>query len=163
MDEQKENEVIVYNGINSKPLVENTNDIINKIIEEQDFNKVNDLKKLFELNQTKKDIVRAAKISDILDSLNDQIIYNVENFGPTMEDDMLVKYHSALSSSLEKTSKQITQQPENVTLQQNNINVNVEENVLSKESRDRITEAINAILKNNTIEVECKEVKEENE
>ena len=154
MGEQKENEVIVYNAINSKPLVENTNDIINKIIEEQDFNKVNDLKKLFELNQTKKDIIRAAKISDILDSLHDQIIYNVENFGNVMDDETLVKYHNALSSSLEKTSKQITQQPENVTLQQNNINVNVEENVLSKESRDRITEAINAILKNNTIEVE---------
>lgn len=123
------------------------NELTSQIIEETDANKLNDLTKLFELNRRKKDIVRANKLSNLLTMIDDEIVNRITATPERIEDRDLVKYMESAQEAInvgEQAGTQITQI--NIT-QNSNVNINANDQQLSRESRQKVLSAVQDILK----------------
>lgn len=128
-------------------LAKEGNDLTNQIVGETDTSKLNDLTKLFELNRKKKDIVRANKLSNLLTMIDDEIVTRVSTTPDLIKDQDLVKYMQSAQEAISAGSEAGTQITQiNIT---NNTDVNVTNTPqLSRESRQRVLNAVQEILGN---------------
>lgn len=132
-------------------------DVINRAIEEQDPQKVKDLTSLFNMHMNKKNMIRLVKLNDLLDNVVDQSLTRFESNPNNFSNKELIDYMNVVQKTSDASFnqlKEINEAP--ATIQINNqtaINVGCDKNdlsKLSKESRKRVLDAIDSILKNST-------------
>ena len=131
-------------------LKENTDDVITKLVESQDIEEIKRLTQLFNVNQMKKDAIRVIKLNDILDKLDDQVSERVEKYPDQFSNIDLLKYVDTIQQTINKSNQTITsinQTPLIQLNQQNNI-VQVSDDVLTRESREKIVNIVKQFLEN---------------
>ena len=134
---------ISTDGVNSSSLLRQGNELTSKIIEENDPAKLDELTQLFTLNQKKKQIARTNKLSNLLELVDDEVISRFTNTPEAIEDKDLLSYLRVTQDYVNSPSE-----PELPHIQINNqTNVNISSSGLDRESRARVLDAVNEILK----------------
>lgn len=130
---------------NKENLDKTSEDLITKIVSEQDSDKLKDLISLFNVNQSKKNIVRADIFSKLLDKISIQMTERFEKRPGEFSNKELLEYLTAIKTAIDKSD--IVPENINMPMIQNNTQVNVNiDNSLNRESKERITNAVTAIL-----------------
>lgn len=124
-----------------------------RLMKETSVAELDNIIQLFNLNIKKKDIVRSNKLSDLQDKISDQIGERVEKHADQFSNKDLLDYFKVLQDIIDRSDNSL----ENVKtpviqLNQQNISVDMNNNGLNKDSRDRIIDAVQAVLKRYNIE-----------
>ena len=148
---------------NKKSLDKSSEDLIKNIVLEQDPDRLKDLVSLFNTVQSKKNIVRVDAFSKLLDKISDQMIERFEKKPGEFSNKDLLDYLNAVRSAMDKSD--IVPENINMPVIQNNTQVNLNiDTGLSKESKERVADAVNSILaklKNNNSVIDITEEAEE--
>jgi len=133
------------------------NDLTNQIIEEKDASKLEDLTKLFLLNKKKKDLARINKLSNLIDTIDNEVIARMNEEPESFNNDQLVKYMTATQQIVDNTTQSIEAVPlVQINTQKNEIHI--DDSGLNKESRAKVLEVITSILnESKVIDAEVKE------
>ncbi|WP_300924657.1 hypothetical protein [uncultured Clostridium sp.] len=143
MDEEK---VTSKDIVDLIPLDTRTKELAQQIINEESIEKTQDLVKLFNLNQAKKNVLRVLKLNSLLDKVSDEMITRFEKRPGEFANNDLLNYMNVVQSSIDRANKQLNLVDETPNISLTQVNVNVEENKLDRESRAKITEAVSKIL-----------------
>lgn len=134
--------------MNMVPLDDSTNKLAEDIIQENDVEKVQNLVHLFNLNQSKKNVLRILKLNNLLDKVQDQMIERFEKKPGEFSNADLLNYMQVAQSAIDRANKSLNLVDETPSITMNQVNVNISEDpVLNRESREKVTEAIAAIMK----------------
>ena len=138
-------------AVNTQGLNEESLKIINQLIAESDTEKAKDLTYLFNANQNKKTLVRVNKLSELMDLITDQTIARVQKRPDEITTKELVDTLKITQDLIERGMKQASGVNDNAPLiqinQQNNeLSVGDESKSLSRESKDKIKNAVNEFL-----------------
>lgn len=131
-----------------KPLDEQTKQIAQEILNENDIDKVKDLTNLFNLNAQKRNVMRVIKMNGLLDKVTDQVIERFEKTPHNFSNDDLIKYMQVTETAIERANKNLNlveETPPIQLLQQNQVNINID-NMLDRQSRENVLNAVRAIL-----------------
>ena len=134
--------------LNTGQLDQQTAEIAQQIMNETDVDKVKDLTNLFNLNAQKRNVARVLKMTDLLDQVTDQVLTRFERTPDNFSNEDLIKFMQVTENSIEKASKNLGQvgQTPAIQYQQNNqVNINIGDS-LNRESRQKVTDAVQAIL-----------------
>ncbi len=143
----EENKITSKDIIDVIPLDNSTNKLAQDIINEDNLDQVKNLTHLFNLNQAKKNVLRILKLNQLLDKVSDQMIERFEKRPGEFSNSDLLNYMQITQSAIDRANKSLNLVDETPAIQINQQNVIVEKDVLDRESRDKITDAVNAILK----------------
>ena len=89
-------------------LVDNTsNELVSKILAENDSKQIKDLTSLFNLNIKKKNVLRLLKLNDLLDNVNDTVIERVNKRSDELTMKEVIDILTTTQSIIEKTNKTI--------------------------------------------------------
>lgn len=144
----EDNEVLTTRSLNTDTLDNQTRDIAQQLIDEQDPTKIKDLTNLFNLNSQKRNVVRVLKLNDLLDKVTDEVSSRVEEMPELLRNEDLVKYMQVAEQAIDRATKSLNSVEEipTIQLQQNNqFNINMDSG-LDRESRQKVTDAVSAIL-----------------
>ena len=162
-------EIVLSNDLNTEPLDSRTQKIAQEILDTEDIDKVKDLTSLFNLNTKKRNVMRVLKMTQLLDNVTDKVIERFEKTPDNFSNEDLLKYMQVTENAIDTANKNLDMVEETpaIQFQQNNqVNINIDRG-LDRDSRAKVTEAVEAILKklqNNeqVIEVEnIEEIKDE--
>ena len=134
-------------------------DLTAKIILEDNPDELSKLTQLFTVNQKKKQIARVNKLSNLLDKVDDEVVSRITERPYAIEDRDLLKYWSTTSDAVNGKSED-NDIPRIQINSQTNINVN--QTGLNRESREKVLDIVNKLLKeanNNVIDADVKEIK----
>lgn len=152
---------------NSEALVPNNNlylessELVNQIINETDTNKIEELTKLFTLNQRKKDIARIDKLSKLLNLVDDEVSNRLVDTPESFNNDQLIKYMGTTQQTLTALESNLTDKPMiQINNQLNEININ--DSGLNRESRQKVFDTVMAILNNSNKDIIDVDMDEEN-
>lgn len=148
-DEEEQVEVEVLPQVVNKSKA-----IADELLQTDDPQKIKDLITLFNLQTKKKNISRAVKVSDMLDSIVDTLYNRLLNSPQQLQNFELVDYLSKLDTYLGKISDKDGDPNDKslITLTQNNqINI-INDGDLNTQSRKNVTEAVRKILQNISLE-----------
>lgn len=148
------------------------NEIITSLVKENDSERIKNITKLFQINQSKKNIMRIMRYGGLLDKVGDQIAERFEKNPNAMSNEDIIKYLKVLQDSISISQEYIDNIEEkpmiSITNNKNELNINVaqDETKLDRDSRENVMNAINEILKiaakNNSEEaIDVEENKEE--
>ena len=133
--------------INMIPIDEETANLANDIISETDFNKTQQMVKLFNLQQAKKNVLRVLKLNSLLDKVSDQMITRFTQRPDEFNNNDLLQYLQVTQSAIDRANKALNLVDEvpaiQINQQVNNINVS---EPLDRDSKIKIAEAVKAIL-----------------
>lgn len=136
--------------IQKAALDQESTELINKIILETDVSKAKDLTHLFNLNQNKKTMVRVNKLNELLDVIAGQTMLRFSSKPDEISNQELLQGLKVVQDIIERGQKQIAGVGETpliqINQQNNEINMGNAEPTLSKESRDKVKNAVMAIL-----------------
>lgn len=160
MDEKekiKDSEALVPNN----NLYLESSELVNKIINETDTNKIEELTKLFTLNQRKKDIARIDKLSKLLNLVDDEVSNRLVDTPESFNNDQLIKYMGTTQQTLTALESNLTDKPMiQINNQLNEININ--DSGLNRESRQKVFDTVMAILNNSNKDIIDVDMDEEN-
>lgn len=158
---QDENNIVT---LNSSP-----EELEQKLIQETDIDELKNVINLFNLNIKKKDILRTNKLSNLQDLVTDQMGERLEKNAGAFSNKDLIDYFKIIQESINKADNSLNgvDTPAIQLNQQFNLNVDNKKDELDKDSRDRVADAVNAILakmkqpqQEKIVEVEYKELEE---
>lgn len=139
-------------------------EIVEKINETDDVEELKNLTNLFEISLAKKEIARTSKQSDLLDKLTDIAEERISK-GDYLTNDEVLNYHRAFQSNVDKSKKNlnndVTEATNKVANTINEININVNDTSISRESRERILGVVDMILKSSNNDIEQEDVLQE--
>ena len=144
-----EDEKTALEILNEVPLDKQTAEIANDILQETDIDKVKDLTNLFNLNQRKKNVVRLMKFNSLLDSISDHMLDRFEKRAGEFSNSDLLDYMQVVQSAIDRTQKSLDLIADTPAIQvntQNNVNITLNDDGLSRESKKRVADAIAGIL-----------------
>lgn len=148
--------------VNLIPLDDETSKLAQNIVDEQDLENVKNLTHLFNLNQAKKNVLRILKLNSLLDKIQDQMIERFEKKPAEFSNADLLNYMQVAQSAIDRANKSLNLVDETPAITMNQVNVTInEDNVLSRESRERVTTAISAIMKKLKLNSEVEDISEE--
>lgn len=130
------------------PLDIKTQKIAQEILQEDDIDKVKDLTALFNLNAQKRNVMRIMQMNNLLDKVTDQVVERFEKNPHNFSNEDLLKYMQVTENAIDRANKNLNlvEDTPSIQLQQNN-QINVFSGVeLDRESRQRITDAVQSIL-----------------
>ena len=137
-------------AVNAEDLNKESLTLINQIIAESDIEKTKDLTHLFNINQNKKTMVRIDKLSGLQDHLVDQFAKRVAERPDEISNKELMDGIRIVQDIIERGQKQVeeVEQTQIIQFNQQNNSVNIGEDStrLSKESRDRVKNAVLSLL-----------------
>lgn len=134
------------------------------LLSEDNVDELKNIIELFNLNIKKKDILRANKLSDVQDKISDQIATRIDKRANEFSNTDLLNYLKIVQDILDKSDNSLDSiRTPNIQInQQNNVKVDIGRDLeLNKESRDKVVDAVQAILKkykSSTTDVEIVEV-----
>lgn len=136
--------------VNADDLNQESLALINQIIAESDIEKTKDLTHLFNINQNKKTMIRIDKLSGLQDHLVDQFARRIAERPDEISNKELMDGIRIVQDIIERGQKQVegvAQTPLIQFNQQNNsVNLGDSSPQLSKESRDRVKNAVLGLL-----------------
>ncbi len=147
--ENKETALAV-DPVNVKALDKESVKLINELIAENDMDKVKDLTYLFNVNQNKKTLARNNKLNELMDSLTGEAMSRVNNRPDEITSTELFNMMKITQELMEKGQKQasgITDTAPLIQINQQTNTVNAEGKSFTKESRNKIQNAVSDILK----------------
>jgi len=157
MIDEKET-VVIDENIKNTPIVKEesvdlnmqTKQIVSDIIAVENQESLKDLVNLFNLNQSKKNALRVAKLNELLDKIEDQAIERFDKSPGKMSNRDLLDYLKAVEESIDRSQKYVDTVKDEPMIQINNqTNINVEAgSTFDRESRERVIEAVKALLEN---------------
>lgn len=141
-------------ALNTDALNQESTTLINKLIAEQDVQKTKDLTYLFNINQNKKTMVRQNKLNELQDILVDEAIDRFSSRPAEISNQELMTGLKTVQDMIEKSQKAVngvTESTPIITINQQNNEINVagedsDKKKLTKESRDRVKQAMAAIM-----------------
>lgn len=116
------------------------------IINETSQDKLTDLINLFNIHETKKSTVRALKYNKLLDNISDEMLKRFDKYHNEFSNDDILKYLQASHLALDKINKNSAQIKDIPTITINQVNIKQEEDTLDRESREKVAEALKAIM-----------------
>lgn len=158
-------EIVLSNDLNTEPLDSRTQKIAQEILDTEDIDKVKDLTNLFNLNMKKRNVMRVLKMTQLLDNVTDKVIERFEKTPDNFSNEDLLKYMQVTENAIDKANKNLDMVEETpaIQFQQNNqVNINIDRG-LNRDSRAKVTEAVEAILKklqNNEQVIEVENIEE---
>lgn len=144
----------------SDKLKSEVSDIVDKVIDSQTSDEVKDLTALFNLAQTKKNILRAATLDELLDSISKQMLDRFNARPDSFSNNDLLSYFDRVQAGIERANKYTTQVSDLPAIQLNqqnnsvNISVNGEDDIsLDREAKEHVIDFVKQLLLNsdNTI------------
>lgn len=137
--------------IDSLSLEQSATKLVNDIIKTDNVDELKNLTKLFDINQAKKNALRVIKLNNLLDKVNDQAIERFEKRPYEISNKELLDYMQVVQDQIERSQQtldKIDQSPAIQINQQNNsINVNVGDGAIDRDSKERVIDAVTALLK----------------
>lgn len=134
--------------LDTRPIDEQTTQLAQQIMDETDVDKVKDLTQLFNLNAQKRNVARVLKMTNLLDQVTDQVLTRFERTPDNFSNEDLIKFMQVTENSIEKANKNLSQveQTPAIQYQQNNqVNITIGDG-LNRESRQKVTDAVQSIL-----------------
>ena len=151
--------------VNADDLNQESLMLINQIIAEKDLEKTKDLTHLFNINQNKKTMIRIDKLSGLQDDLVDQFVRRIAERPDEISNKELMDGIKIVQDIIERGQKQVegVQQTPLIQFNQQNNSVNIGDGApqLSKESRDRVKNAVLSLLSGLNKPAPVEEVQEE--
>lgn len=128
-------------------------EMVDSILEETNVDDLNDIIKLFNINLKKRNLIRSSKLSEVQDKVVEQIAARVEDRPDNFSNDDLLKYYKTIQETLNKAD--VSLDTSDVPTIQVNQQINVGTDEFDRESRKRILDTVNQILRSsrNTSEV----------
>ena len=153
-EEQKEN---LPAEVESRPLTLSASkeEILKRVSETDSIDELKELANLFGISLTKKEIARASKESDLLDTLLARAEERIRDKGDYLSNDEILEFMKAFQGNINNSKKSLTNEIDtaSVSITKNEINVNVNtDTTLSRESRDKVLEVVNMLLKGSQTE-----------
>ena len=153
----------------STQLVEKDNsDLITNLLNAKNVNEFDDALALFQFNEAKKTILRTSKLSDLLDSINEQAEKRIEETPDLISNKDLMSFMNTVGSQLDNHQKilyNIKENPPNIKVENNTINLNVKNDDqyinLTNDSKRRIVDFIKDVLKDITKDNSNEKVRED--
>ena len=137
--------------LDTEKLSQESVELINAIISEQDLEKTKDLTYLFNINQNKKTMVRMDKLNELQDKLVAQFSKRVTERPDEISNQELMTALKIVQDIIERGQKQITGTEEKpliqINQQTNSVNVGDEAVSLSRESKQRVANVVTDLLK----------------
>ena len=137
-------------AVNAEDLNKESLTLINQIIAESDIEKTKDLTHLFNINQNKKTMVRIDKLSGLQDHLVDQFAKRVAERPDEISNKELMDGIRIVQDIIERGQKQVEEVEQTPLIQfnqqNNSVNIGDDSTRLSKESRDRVKNAVLSLL-----------------
>jgi len=130
-------------------LIKSGNEITEKIIAEEDPDKLKELTQLFTLNRKKKEIARINKLSTLQDLIDDEVISRMTVSPESFDNEQLEKYMRSVQLVMANLNDKEDDLPQ--ILINNQTNVNINSSGLDRESRKRVYDAVQSILKDNNV------------
>lgn len=121
-------------------------DLITKLLGTSDVDEAKEIVDIFNLDIKKKDVIRASKYSDILDKITSQIDTRLTFAPDSFSNRELIEYVKTMQGSLKETLDTAVETIPTIQINKNELNLNLTEDALNRESRERIAEAIKGIL-----------------
>ena len=136
--------------INAADLNQESLTLINQIIAEKDIEKTKDLTHLFNINQNKKTMIRIDKLSGLQDNLVDQFVQRIAERPDEISNKELMDGIKIVQDIIERGQKQVESVDQTPLIQfnqqNNSVNIGDGSTQLNKESRDRVKNAVLALL-----------------
>lgn len=121
----------------------------------------------FNLTQSKKNALRIMKLNSLLDQVEDQAIKRFTEKPDMVSNKDLLDYMQVVAGQIERSQKYLDQLEEKPAIrinnQKNEVNLNIQSDALSSDSKEKVIAAVKALLKQvneentNTVEVEPKD------
>lgn len=131
-------------------LEKNTLDVVNQIVNEDDVDKIKDLTHLFNVQNAKKNALRIVKLNGLLDKVSDQAIERFEKRPGEFSNKDLLDYMTVVQNSIDRSTKALNMEEQpliQINQQTSEVNVNLGENNMNRESREKVLNAVNMLLK----------------
>ena len=141
-------------NLNLEIIPKNLNDeskaIIDQIISESNEQKTRDLMQLFNVNQSKKTMVRVNKLSELLDTMTDQALVRFSSRPDEISNKELFDGLKVVQDLIERGQKQASGAGETpliqINQQNNEVNVGNSMSNLNRDSRERVKSAVLSLL-----------------
>lgn len=130
--------------LSGSSLDEVSKSLVDQIVDEQDPDKLKNLVSLFNVNQSKKNLVRVEMFSRLMDKISIQMMERFEKKPGEFSNKDLLDYLSAVRSAIDKNDINIDSMP--VPIIQNNTQVNISVDTLDRNSKERVADAVKSIL-----------------
>ena len=126
-------------------LDEESKAITEQIIDEESIDELNNLLAKFNLNQKKRNIVRTEMLSRLMDKASVQMVERLDKHAGEFSNKDLLDYLATARAAIDKNNISIdSSDMKPLIAQQNNLNVNI--TTLSRESKERVSDAVRALL-----------------
>lgn len=137
-------------------------EILKRVNETNSIEELKDLANLFGISLTKKEIARASKESNLLDVLLEKAEARIKDKGDYLSNDEILEFMKAFQGNINSSKKSLNDDIDksSISITKNEVTVNVNtESSLPRESRDKVLEVVNMILKGaqNTEDVQYEE------
>lgn len=158
-NDELENNVLVSVSVpNEENLTNASKELVSKIIEEKDADKLKELESLFDMNIRKKNIARMDRLSDLLAMVDDEVITRFATDPNSFDNDQLLSYMTSTQNQILNVRNSMDKTP---LIQVNNQTneIHIEDGTgFDRESRKKILDAVMSIIENtksdDVIEVE---------
>ena len=128
-------------------------DIVSNIVTTNDTDELNNYLDKFNLNMSKKNLLRLLRMNELLDKVSDEALDRIENHPDELTHAEIISYIKVTQESINNTKKGADQAngvaPITLNQQNNTVNVNVESsnNVrIDRRSKEKIMEAVSKLL-----------------
>ena len=120
-----------------------------KLLTENDLDKLDDIINIFNLNIKRKDIVRTSKLNDLQDKIADQMALRLTEKANEFSNKDLLDYFKVLQDTINKSDNSL-ESIDTPAIQINQQQINIgEETELNRESREKVKNAVASFLENN--------------
>lgn len=123
-----------------------SSEIVQDIVEEDNVDNLKTLINLFNIQETKKDTLRVLKYNDLLDKVSEEMNRRFDKNKNMFTNDDLLKYLQVIQGVSSKTSKLVSSIEDAPNIIINQVNIQKEEEPLTRESREKIENALKSIL-----------------
>lgn len=124
------------------------------ILSTNDFDELDNFTKLFNLNIKKKELLRISVLSDLQDSISEQMRKRIEKNADEFSNKDLLDYFKTIHGTISSSDPNIvvSDKPD-IQINQNNVNINLN-NDIDDMGRQRVLNAIRSIISNHSKGVE---------
>mgnify|MGYP006886749825 CR=1 FL=1 len=138
------------NESNRNLLTQDSNQIVESTIKSNNIEEIKNLTQLFNINSIKKNMLRVNELNELMDLANREALDRFKKYAPFMEDKDIANYMKIFQQSLINSQNIINSVDEKPIAQiniQNNVITHENDITLSKESRDKILNVVQALMK----------------
>ena len=133
----------------SKETIKETDEkLLNEIVASESSDELTAIVKKFQLNQAKKNALRAVKLNDLIDKVQEQATERIDKCPDEFTNKELIDYLKTTNDLLNTTSKNLTPTEDvpSIQINQQHNEIKIEDKSLNQESREKIIDFVNMAL-----------------